>query len=169
MAHSFNLNEPIVTALANQLSAQLPNAIAAVNADVTDGYTIVNPTYIHNHIPLLSTIAGAGFPAIGVEDAGSQIVDDLVSSATGVHRLTIVAFVSNPHPQALAWQLRRYQQAVLLALQVDRTLGGVAWTTRILGVQPGPWLQPAEQLSDMPENTFVSWVAIDIETLREEV
>ncbi len=169
MAHNFSLNEPIITALQAQLAAQLPAKITAVNADVTDGFTIVNPVKVFDHVPLLSTLSGVGFPAVGIEDSGTEFEDDLVSSTTGVHRLAVVAFVSNPDPEALVWQLRRYQQAIMLAIQADRTLGGVAWTTRLKGIDPGPMLEPRDRPNQPADNNYLSWFAVDLECPREEV
>ena len=169
MAHNFSLNETIVKALAAQLAAQLPAAVATVNADVTDGYTILDPLNVYDHMPLLSTIAGAGFPAVAIQDGPSRIEDDLVSSATGEHQLLVVAFLANPDPEALAWQLRRYEQAVMLAIQADRTYSGAAWTTRFLGIEPGPMLAPADKPNEPGDSTIISWSAVEIECPREEV
>lgn len=169
MAHNFNLNEPVIKALATQLAAQMPTTVTAVNADVSDGYTILPPVRVYDHMPLLSTIAGAGFPAVAIEDMPSQIEDDLVSSATGAHCLAVVVFVANPDPEALAWQLRRSIQAVFLAIQADRTYGGVAWTTTFVGVDPGPMLAPGDKPNSQGDSQYVTWAAVEIECRREEV
>jgi hypothetical protein len=167
MTHNFYLQEPVVTALQNQISNQISAAVAAVNADVTDGYTILTPTKVHGHVPMLSVLSGAGFPAVGIEDGPTRFEDDLVSSVTGWHQLVIVPFIANPDPEALVWQLRRFQQAIMLCIQADRTLGGVVWTTRLLGNEPGPLLAPADR--EAADNSYVSWTGITVECGRSEV
>jgi hypothetical protein len=170
--HYFELNEPVVKALAAQLAAQLPGAVDTVNADVTDGYTILYPVQVHDHVPLLTTLAGVGFPAVAIEDMGTRFEDDIVSSVTGVHRVAVLVFLANPDPEALAWQLRRYQQAVMLAVQADRTLGGEsnAWTTRLRGIEPGPFLEPSREPNQQGANDqYLSWFACELEMPRAEV
>lgn len=167
--HNFSLNESIIAGLVAQLNAQMPTAIATVNADVEETFQIIGPAELYAYMPLLTTVSSRGFPAIAIEDLGSTIEDDLVSSVTGRHRIAVVGLVASQDPEVLAWQLRRYQQAIMLAIQFDRTLGGACWTTTFLGVAPGPFLAPAERPDQDYSSSFVSWVAIEIECVRSEV
>lgn len=169
MAQNFLLNEPIIEALQNQINNQIQSAVDTVNASVTDGYTIQVPAKVHKHVPLLTVLTATGFPAIGIEDGPTRFEDDLAGAGgtTGVHQLALIPFVANPDPEGLVLQLRRYQQAVMLVLQADRSLGGVVWTTRLLGNEPGPILSPSSP--EEPDGTYVSWSAIHIECPRAEV
>jgi hypothetical protein len=169
VAHQFSLNETVITALQGQLAAELPATVQTVNADVSDGYTILDPVKVYDHVPPLTVLAGAGFPAVAIEDGRSRFENDLIYSVDGVHQLLVVAFVSNPDPEALAWQLRRYQQAIALAIQADRTLAGTVYTTRLNGIDPGPILAPSDKLAGSLATDYVGWFALEVEMPRSEV
>lgn len=161
---SVTLNEPVVKAVHERLSGGLPAAIAAINAVVTDGITIENPVEVLDYIPPPGLLTA--FPTIGIGDAPSTFEDDQGFSATGRHQLLVVAYVQNDVQGALAWQLRRYAQAIVRVVLDGRNLGDAAWGTGLVGVYPGQAFADNEDPDHV--KTWMSWVGVRMWAKRDE-
>lgn len=160
---AIELNEPVVVALQQRLVEDLPAAIAAVNEQVTDGFTLGEPIDILPYVPPPSDQLSP--PTIGIGDAPSRFEDDSGFSATGRHELLVVVYDQSSNQEALAWQLRRWAKVIARVALADRTLGGnAAWGTGLVGTVPGP------TLVDDPENPreWFSWVGIRLWAKRDE-
>lgn len=157
----FDLNEPVVTALRDRLEAELPAAVAEVNAAVTDGITIEPPAQVLDYVPNLEELTV--FPTVAIQDLPSRFEDDIGSSATGRHQLQIVTFVAVPELRALAWSLRRHARAVATVALAGRSLPPAGWGTTLERVDPGPTLSQEEG-----PRTWMSWVGVVINARTDE-
>jgi len=157
------LTEPIVTALKERLEDDLPAAIAAINAAVTDGFTLSEPSEILPYIPPPSDLLVP--PVIGIGEGPSRFEDDIGGSATGKHELLVVAYDQSSDQEALTWRLRRWAQAIARVALADRNLGGAAaWGTGLIATAPGPTLVDD---AENPREWF-SWVGLRLWAKREE-
>ncbi len=165
---AITLNELPVRALKQRLEASLPAEIAAINATVTDGFVIAEPKQVLDYIPYPQVLTD--YPTIGIGDGGSTFEDDEGFSATGRHELLIVCYLQHSDQRALAWQLRRYLQAItrvaLAGRTLSDTLSGAAWGTGLVRISPGPTLGDSED----PElvRTWMSWAGVLIWAKRDE-
>lgn len=157
--------EPVIAALKKRLDDDLPAAIDAVNAEVTDGTLVEQPQQILDHIPPHEILLA--FPTIGVGEGIGRWQDDTGFESTGVHELSVVAFIQASDQQTLVRQLRRMRRAVLRTVMADRVLQDAAdpscnraWGVMLRQVIPGPTLGDlqAEQVV-----TWLSWVRVVIE------
>lgn len=157
----FQLNEPIVTALVARLEDELPAEVDRINGAIADDFQIESPQHVYPFVPSLE--AQDAFPVLGIQDLPSRFEDDTGAGVTGNHRHGIVAFVAADDLEWLAWQLRRYAQAVTNVALRGRALGDAAWMSKLERVDYGPTLES-------PENprTWVSWVLVTIEFRRDE-
>lgn len=160
----FLLNEPLVTALRARLASDLAAQIAVVNARVTDGFTISAPGTILDYVPSADEAAGMSGTGtvLGIGDLPATFEDDTGFSVTGRHALNIVAFAFNADQRALAWQLRRYTQAITTVALATRRLGD-AWGVGLGRVIPGPTLDVTES-----PRTWMSWSGVEIRAQRSE-
>lgn len=151
---TIDLNEPIVRAVQEMLSDQLP--------DLADELDIRPPVAVEAFIPPPALLLD--FPTIGIGDGDTRFEDDEGFSATGKHELLIVIYLQNADQEALVWELRRYAQAVVRVLRSDLKLGGAAWGSGLVGVRPGP------TLADDPDNprTFTSWTGVRFWAKKDE-
>lgn len=151
---AIDLNEPIVHAVQEMLADELP----AICADLD----VPPPVAVEDFIPPVGLLLD--FPTIGIGDGGTRFEDDEGFSATGRHELLVVAYLSNQDQQGLAWDLRRYTQAIVRVLRSDLKLGGSAWGSGLVGSAPGP------TLTDNPENPrqFTSWTGVRIWAKKDE-
>ena len=151
---TIDLNEPIVHALQTQLSEGLPDVCAELD--------LTAPVAVEDYIPPVGLLLD--FPTIGIGDGSTRFEDDEGFSATGRHELLIVAYLSNQDQQTLAWELRRYTQAIVRVVRSDLKLGGSAWGSGLVGTAPGP------TLTDDPENPrqFTSWTGVRIWAKKDE-
>ena len=172
-ANQYLLTEPAVTAIlerlegaASTLNAEIANVAAGV-ADPAQAASLVPipPQNINDFVPPPSFLVD--FPQLGIQDMGSRLEDDTGHSATGKHDFGVVIFCSDPNQEILAWQLRRYAQAVTRVLLDQRSFPeapGSAWATGLLGVAWGPTLS-----STAKPTTWMSWCVVQIWTRREEI
>jgi hypothetical protein len=159
---AIQLNEPIIVELVERLDSDLAGTITAINAGVTDGYTIDPPAEVYDYIPPPGVLTA--FPSVGIGDAPSTFEDDIGSSATGRHGILIVAYQQADEQRKLVWSLRRYAQAITRVVLQGRKLDSAAWGTGLVAVRPGPTLE------DDPESPSVwtSWVGVEIWAKRDE-
>ncbi len=148
--------EPVISALKKRLTDDLPAAITAVNATITDGTTIDAPQAILDYLPPLELLLA--FPTIGIGEGPGRIEDDTGHASTGVHELSVVAFIQAADQQTLVRQLRRTRTAVLRTILDGRHLEDAvdvarnrAWGVRLKQVVPGP------TLGDLQAQSVVTW------------
>lgn len=160
---AIQLNEPVVTAVHQRLVDNLPDTVTAINGAVTDGFELSQEITILDYIPPPSDLLAP--PVIGVGDGPTKFEDDSGHSATGRHELLVVAYDQSSDQQALAWQLRRWSQAIARVVLADRQLGGAAaWGISLVGTAPGPTLVDNP---DSPREWF-SWVGLRFWAKRDE-
>ncbi len=156
--------EPVIAALHARLTSSLPGAINAVNAAVTDGTLIEHPRQILDHIPPVEVLLD--FPTVAIGEGTGRWQDDTGHEATGVHELTVMAFIQADDQQTLVRQLRRTRKAILSTILDGRALPDATDPTRNRGwgvmlhtIAPGPTLGDvnAEQIT-----SWMSWVRITI-------
>lgn len=156
----FELQAPLVTALQARLADDLPAKIDEVNALVTDDTTIDYPAQVLDYVPLPAQLTE--FPTVAIGDLPSTFQDDIGSSVTGVHGLSIVVFLVHQDQRTLAWQLRRYLQAVTTVALAGRQLGDAMGTT-LRRITPGPTLDAVES-----PRAWLTWASVDINILRSD-
>ena len=161
---AIDLTEPLVAALHQRLVDDLPAAVAAVNAEVDDGYELAAPddAQILPYIPPPSDLLSP--PTIGVGEGTSRFEDDIGSSATGRHELLIVVYEQTADQLGLALRLRRWARVLTRVALEGRSLPPVAWGTGLVGTAPGPTLVDD---ADNPREWF-SWTGIRIWAKTEE-
>jgi hypothetical protein len=168
----FELNAPLITALHDRLTADLADAIAAVNATVTDGITIDTPdpgTQILDFVPAIENLA-CGFPAVGIQDLPGRFSNDIGSSVDGTYELAVIVFVADPELRRLGWKLRRTLQAVAQVAMDGRRLGD-ATGTMPRGTIPGPTFERIPDPTGAEESgpkTYASWMAFVFAAVRED-
>lgn len=172
-AGQYELNEPVVVALLARLQdpALLNVEIAAIAAgctrqDEADSLGPVAPAQVLDFVPPPSYLVD--FPTIGIQDTSTMGEDDTGSSMTGRHLMGVVVFCSDPDQHILAWQLRRYLQAITRVCLAGRTLGSTspmaAWGTGFAGIDWGPTLASTSK----PE-TWMSFAMFKMWARREEL
>lgn len=163
---AIQLNEPIIVEIVERLRDDFDDAVTAINAGVTDGFTIEAPDAAqvldYPPPPELLTV----FPTLSVSDGVSRFEDDQGYSATGKHLVLICAFCQDPDQQALAWRLRRYAQAIVRTVLAGRKLDTAAWGTGLEGVYPGPAY--ADNADPESVTSWMSWVGVRIWAKRDE-
>ena len=158
---AIKLWEPVVTSLRDRLETDLPATITTINStQTTPSYPIENPQRVLDFIPTVADMFA--FPVVGISDGIFNLEDDTGWGATGVFELTIVVFLQNADPRALAWQLRRYAQAVTRVALEDRSIGD-GWGVTLKQVRPGPTLGRDEN-----PRQWLSTVAVSIEVKSEQ-
>lgn len=171
--NQYALTEPgVVAILARledpaQLNVEIANiAAGVVAADQAASMIPIPPEQILDFMPPPSFLTA--FPTLGIQDMGSRLEDDTGHSATGRHVFGVAIFCSDPDQEILAWQLRRYAQAVTRVLLRDRLLEGApnaaAWGTGLDSIAWGPTLG-----STATPKTWMSWCVVAIWTKREEI
>ena len=172
--NQYALNEPPINALLAryqdpaQLNAEIANIAAGVTrADEANSLVPIPPAQIFDFVPPLSYLTA--FPTIGLQDMSTRFEDDTGATVTGRHVVGTVLYCSDPDQHILAWQLRRYMQAIVRTAMRDRTLGLVAplaaWGTGAeAGIAWGPTLS-----STAKPQTWLSWAVFALWTRREEI
>ena len=142
--------EPVVDGLVAKLQADLPAAIDAVNAQVTDGLTVDRGALqVLDHVPHILTLHQ--WPTIGVAEGPSIAEDDTGFEFTEVDELHVVCYLQDADQQALARRLRRLRLAVVrVCLSGGRVIPSVvpgtnaAWGVTLRRIDPGQTLGEAE-------------------------
>lgn len=176
---SFNLTEPIVTAMVKLLSQNLNATITTLNETLTDSYTVPQVAQFLPFLPVPSTLEG-GMPAVGVQELGAVFEDDQVSSTNAVHTYAVIAILNHVDQQTLAWQLRRMMEAIAYTIQADRLLAGAlgtgsimetagAFSVNLIRYDPGPVLGEFDPLNtEGPPTSYLSWVSLVMQSMRNE-
>lgn len=154
--------EPIIDALVARLVAELPAAVAEVNARDTKGITLTVPDTeaILDFVPTPSVLNR--FPTIAIEDGPSRLTDDVGWAATGVDDLVVVVFEQHADQRELALRLRRWQLIVRSIILQGRELDP-AWGLVDKGTRPGPTLGRPEDPRD-----WLSYTATVLEVRSEQ-
>lgn len=163
----FRLAEPIVAALAASIAAQLPDAVAQVNADVTDGYEITEPVVLDYPLPLELQNQ---WPLVCLARESGVFSDDSGWSATASWSIGLWVFVQDPDPQGLAKRLERTLAAVLTAATAQRsfTQAGEAYGVTVRRVTPGPVLEGLPRDGGEPPDGYLSYAVALIDCLADE-
>jgi hypothetical protein len=156
---TLKLNETIVPAIQARLTANLPAIVTDINTNNTSPtYPIDQIAQVLDYIPPVSDLFQ--FPTIGISDGPIDLEDDVGFGATGVHEFSCVLFVQNADQRTLAWQLRRYAQAIIRALRAPTNFNlGDGWGMYRFHVRPGPTLgrqsTPGQFVSTLGVSFFV--------------
>lgn len=158
---TMQLWEPVVKTLRQRLETNLPTHIADINAAQTDPlYPIENPQRVLDYIPPVADLYA--LPCVGISDGPLTFQDDVGWGATGVFELTVVVFLQSADQRQLVWQLRRYAQAIIRA--VDRGSGlDEGWGVTLRNVRPGPSLG-----RDTDPKQWLSTVAVTVVVKTEQ-
>lgn len=159
----FVLTETIVLEIMRRLTSDLPAHITAVNATITDGYTIENPAsgMIFDYPPPIRLLTN--FPAVALIEGATTFEDDTSWNATGVSDFTVVAFVQDLEQEGLARRLRRYARAVASAVIQGRTLPPDGWGVTLIRIEPGPTLANRNN-----PQTRMSWVSVSFRVKTDQ-
>ena len=171
------LNEPVIKALAELLQANLGVECTAINNELADDYTLEQPVAILPYMPFALTLE-QGMPLVAIQDLPSTFENDLQYSMESEHTLGIASILQTSDHATLAWQLRRYNQAIMQVIQTDRmqgtssvmrTKGGVTYV-EFLSTEPGPMLGDRDPDADgIPPTSFRSWTWLIIKCRRLEI
>jgi hypothetical protein len=173
---NLQLIEPLVDAMVTLLTQNLQATVDALNATITDGYTVPAVNQIVPYVPVPSTLLG-GAPVVGVQEIGADFEDDLQYNTDATHQYAVVAVIQNADHIALMWQLRRMLQAIAATIQNDRlatssimkTQGG-AWSVNFVRTEPGPLLGDIDPVTpDQPPRSYLSWTGLILSSKRREV
>lgn len=165
----FRLAEPIVTVLAQQIRDNIASACAQVNADVTDGYEILEPQVLDYPLPLELQ---QQWPLVCLAREGGMFRDDTGFSTGGDWRIGLWVFVSDPDPQGLVRRLERTTAAVLTAALTTRSFTtplGSAYGITPRTVTPGPMLEGLPRDGGEPPDGFLSYMVATVECLSDEM
>lgn len=160
----YQMAAELVPAIVAQFEANKQAQVDAINADITDGFTIELPQQIVDFAPTPATLEGS-LPLLGIADFPTRFEDDLVHSTTSVCQFAIMAAIADPDQRALAWKLRRYRTLIANLIQVDRTFGGKCWTTLFDQIAPGPYMANTNPERDL---AYLSWFYFLITCRRDE-
>lgn len=174
---TLSLNEPIVDALVQLLTARLPGVIEQINDSNSDGILLDPPAQVLDFKPVAGTLK-AGLPAVCVQDLPAKFEDDLQFSMNASHGLGIAAVIQDSDQRSLAWKLRRYVQAIANAIQLDRLAAGEGylakvgnvWGTAFTGTEPGPLLADhSPNAEGSSPSSYESWSWLMISCKHTEV
>lgn len=153
--------EAVVPELRDRLETNLPAVITTINSTQTNPtFPIENPQRVLDYIPTVADMYN--FPIVGISDGIFYLEDDVGWGGTGRCEFTIVVFLQHPDPRTLAWQLRRYAQAITRVCLATRSVGD-GWGITLKQVRPGPTLG-----RDSDPKQWVSTVAVSIEVKSEQ-
>lgn len=167
----YDLNERAILAVLGRLNNNLKANIDAVNANTASDpnrnqTVIAYPASVLDAPPPLGQLVN--FPIIAVIDGNMTFTDDVGWGATGNYEMTIVVYCSSPDPTTLAWQLRRYVQAVLTTVIIGRTMDygsyDGAWGLILKNIVPGRRISRQDPGG---VQTILSWTGITI-ALKDE-
>lgn len=158
------LNEPVIAALKGRLENNLQAAIDDINAGVADGFELEPVQQVLGFAPLPEYLTT--FPTVGITDGASTFEDDMAFAVTGRHEILVVIYQQNADQEALAWQLRRYTQAICQVILANRNLDDAAWGTGLIEIAPGPALENSD-----PDAVakWMTYAGVRIWAKREEV
>lgn len=172
------LAEPAIKALVALLAEKLPETITELNTETSDDFELEPPTAVLDYMAFSLTLE-QGMPLICIQDMPVAFLNDLEFSMESESIIAIAAVVQTGDHRTLAWQLRRYIQAIMQVIQNDRLLGGAgkllapgSGIASVLfeGTEPGPLLGDRDPDADgVPPISFRSWTWLLIRVRRAEV
>lgn len=171
------LNEPIIKALVALLKENLGVQVAAINNEMSDDFLMDPPVDVLPYMPFALTLE-RGMPIVAVQDLPTTFDNDLQFSMESESTLGIAAILQTSDHSTLAWQLRRYVQAIVQVIQADRMLGvssvlrsqAQVIYTEFLSTEPGPMLGDRDPDADgVPPTSFRSWTWLLIKCRRQEI
>jgi len=187
--NEFGLSEVVAKGLQTVLNehlktvvTELNTALAEYEADAEGGpLQLEAPAQVLDRIGSESDIEG-GMPLVGIAELPAEFEDDLVQDLTAAHAYYVHVVVQHSDSETLSRTLRRYRQAMLIALQRDRIAplqGGTpvlsreglgVWALMFKATAPGPMLGERDPDSpDGPPNNYLSWDGFIVTCKREEV
>lgn len=169
----YDLNERAVLAMKLRLQNKLNAVIDAVNANTAADpnrpqYMIDYPQQVLDAPPLLSQLIS--FPVVAIADGPMTATDDLGWTFTGNYEMAVCAYIADADPEALAWKLRRYAQAIVTTAIVGRNvdegtyLG--AWGLIVKKIVPGRRVTRTDPNSGT--TSIVQYVCIIVELKDEQ-
>lgn len=165
----FRLAEPSVAALCEHLRARLPDAVAQVNAEVTDDLYVSEPAVLDYPLPLELQTA---WPLVCVTRERGLFTDDTGWTTGAQWTLALWVFVQDPDPQGLARRLERTLAATTTAaLGAQRSFNGQAGEA--YGITPrevryGPVLGDLPDGAGTPPHGLLSYAALTLDCLSDE-
>lgn len=168
----FDLNERAILAMLGRLNTNMNATIDAINATTTadpnrNQTQIAYPQQILDAPPILSQLTR--FPIVAIADGQIGFVDDVGWGATGVYEMAVIAYVTDTDPERLAWQLRRYVQAILTTAIVGRNVDfgaySGAWGAILKRIVPGKRVRSQDPKQS---GEIMSWVAVVLELKDEQ-
>lgn len=152
------LSEPVVAALLDRLSTQLAPKISELNAGT--GVDVEVPKAIYDFVPGKTRLDGGGYPAIGIQDLTSELVD---GNFTGEHSLGVLIYLAEAEEDVLARKMRRYVRAVSSVVIEGHALPPAAYGLRLGRINYGPTLNTEEN-----PRPWVTWARIPFVALSDE-
>lgn len=150
MTTYYQADEAYVVAVVNQLNANLPAAITAIDAQRNDGILIGNNVQVLDWVPTPKQLNH--FPTVAVRTGPAQLGDDTGGGGTWEGRIVIAVFVQDADQRSLTKRLQRLTEAVCnVAYPRERAysdLSSPIWGMRGLHTEPGPTLSRNENPQD---------------------
>ena len=171
------LNEPIIKALVSLLNEKLGPQVTAINGELLDDFVLEPPVAVLPYMPFSLTLE-QGMPIVAVQDLPTTFENDLQHSMESESMLGIASILQTSDHQTLAWQLRRYTQAVMQVIQNDRMADtssvlreqAAVIYTEFVTTEPGPMLGDRDPDADgVPPTSFRSWTWLIIKCRRQEI
>lgn len=164
----YDLNERLIVAMLQRLQTGLNPIIDAINANTVanpgrNQTAIDYPRVILDTPPTVKQLTN--FPAVGIADGNMGFEDDVGWGATGSYEVSVVAYLSHPDPEVLAWQLRRYAQAITTVAMQGRNIDGGAWGTILKRIIPGTRLSKTDPRG---QTVYMCWVAVVLQAKDEQ-
>lgn len=129
--------EATVDALVARLKANLPAKIDAVNATITDEYTLEYPTEV-----AIAAKAEPAYPFIIVAPDSTTTSLDTGGRMFFDHRIRVTSWVSGWSEEGLARSLMRYQRAVRETILKERDADSGGYGLQHLDDEYGPIFSP---------------------------
>lgn len=159
------LNEPAIAAVKQRLEDGLADVVDTINAETSDEISLPQPYEILDYLPTPNVLNDT--PTIGIGDGPTTFEDDLGHYSIGRHELLIVVYVQHEDQRQLAWQLRRYLQAITRVVLDQRNLGDGGWGTTLIGTRPGDTLGDVGSDPDSVRS-WLSWAGVAIRVKGDE-
>ena len=132
--------EATLDALAAKLSADLPAKLAAINAEITDGFTLEDPNLI-----TVGVRDNHDYPIIFVIPEETETETDRAGGMIWRHRIRVCSFVAEWDETGLVRKVLRYQRAVREVCLSGRDPGtGGGFGINHERDEYGPVFQPTE-------------------------
>ena len=152
------LSEPVVGALLTRLTDDLPAKIAELNSG--SGIDIEHPKAIYDFVPGKRRLDSAGYPALGIQDLTTELID---GNFTGQHELGVLVYLADSEEDLLSRKIRRYVRAVASVVLEGHALPPVAYGVTLGRINYGPTLNTEEN-----PRPWVTWARVPLTALSDE-